>query len=78
MLFAKRITSSDVARVIPNRVWTNDKFFTTNSLGKVAGNIVHEWTHKLGFEHDFNSTARRNYSVPYAVGNIIQELVDSL
>lgn len=61
-----------------NRVWTNDKFFTTNSLGKVAGNIVHEWTHKLGFEHDFNSTARRNYSVPYAVGNIIQELVDSL
>lgn len=61
-----------------NRVWINDKFFTTNTLGKVAGNIVHEWTHKLGFTHDFNRTERRNYSVPYAVGNIIQELVDSL
>lgn len=61
-----------------NRVWINDKFFTTNSLGKVAGNIVHEWTHKLGFTHDFNRTEKRNYSVPYAVGNIIQELVDSL
>lgn len=61
-----------------NRVWINDKFFTTNTPGKVAGNLVHEWTHKLGFGHDFNVTQRRNYSVPYAVGNIIQELVDSL
>lgn len=72
--------NSVVGYTYPNttRVWINDKFFTPNSLGKVAGNIAHEWTHKIGFEHDFRNTSRRKYSVPYAVGDIIEELVDSM
>lgn len=72
--------NSTVGYTYPNteRIWINDKFFSVNSLGKIAGNLIHEWTHKLGFEHDFRSTARRQYSVPYGVGNIIQELVDGM
>lgn len=61
-----------------NRIWVNDKFFATFTLGKVAANVSHEWTHKVGFGHDFNRTAKREFSVPYGVGTIIQELVDGM
>jgi hypothetical protein len=61
-----------------NKIWVNNKFFAGFSLGKVAANVAHEWTHKIGFGHDFNRTTRRNFSVPYGVGTIIQELVDGL
>jgi hypothetical protein len=61
-----------------NRIWVNDKFFATYSLGKVAANVVHEWSHKVGFEHDFSRTEKRNFSVPYGVGTIIRELVDAM
>lgn len=61
-----------------NRIWVNDKFFSTFTLGKVAANVTHEWTHKIGFIHDFNRTTRREFSVPYGIGSIIQELVDKM
>jgi hypothetical protein len=44
----------------------------------IADNLVHEWLHKLGFDHDFNSTARRPSSVPYAIGGIVYDLMQSL
>lgn len=61
-----------------DRIWTNSKFFNRYSFGGVAGNLVHEWCHKLGFKHDSNRTSRRAYSVPYAIGYIVEELVDKL
>lgn len=69
-----------VGYTYPNttRTWVNDKFLNANTLGQVAANVVHEWTHKIGFGHDFNSTASRPYSVPYGVGSIVRELVDSM
>ena len=70
--------NSTVGYTYPNseRIWVNDKFFRSNSLGRVAANIIHEWTHKLGFDHDYNRTTRRNYSVPYGIGTIVQQLID--
>ncbi len=72
--------NSTVGYTYPNviGIWVNDKFFSTYTLGKVAANVVHEWTHKLGYTHDFNRTSQRSYSVPYGVGSIVEELVDSL
>lgn len=60
------------------RIWVNDKFFAGYNPGQVANNAVHEWSHKLGFGHDYYNTPERAYSVPYAVGKIIEELVNSL
>jgi hypothetical protein len=41
-------------------------------------NIVHEWTHKLGFEHAQKWSKSRDYSVPYGVGSIVTELAANL
>lgn len=60
------------------KVWVNSRFFNTNSYGRVAANVVHEWTHKLGFEHSYYNDYARPYSVPYGVGTIIEELVDKM
>jgi hypothetical protein len=72
--------NSTIGYTYPNtpKTWVNSKFFNRNSHAQIAKNIVHEWTHKLGFEHDFKRTSRRPYSVPYAVGTIIEDLIDEL
>lgn len=44
------------------------KFFCNWSAEEVAGNIMHEYMHKLGFDHEFKWSYDRDYSVPYALG----------
>ncbi len=57
-------------------IYMNSYYFNSFDATEVAGNMVHEWTHKLGFDHDYNRTARRPYSVPYAIGAMVGELAD--
>jgi hypothetical protein len=52
----------------------NTKFFDQYDPNEVAGNLFHEWLHKLGYGHDSTATTRRPYSVPYAVGYMIRDL----
>jgi hypothetical protein len=49
--------------------WIYNWFFKSSSIEEIASNIVHEYCHKLGFDHDFRATLNREHSVPYAVGN---------
>ncbi len=55
-------------------ITTNRRFFSSFDAAEVAGHLGHEWLHKIGFEHDFNSTARRPESVPYELGELIEKL----
>ena len=52
----------------------NTRFYDGAAVNEIAMNMVHEWTHKMGFDHDSNRTARRDYSVPYAVGYLVRDL----
>lgn len=52
----------------------NTKFFNKYTASQVAHNMMHEWMHKIGFEHDVNYSKSRDYSVPYAIGTIINKL----
>jgi hypothetical protein len=52
----------------------NTKFFNKYSASEVAHNMMHEWAHKLGFGHAVNYSTSRNYSVPYALGTIMNKL----
>lgn len=52
----------------------NTKFFDKYDPNEVAGNLFHEWLHKLGYGHDSSATSRRPYSVPYAIGYMIRDI----
>lgn len=52
----------------------NTKYFDSYDANEVAGNLFHEWLHKVGYGHDSSVTAKRPYSVPYAVGYMIRDL----
>jgi hypothetical protein len=56
------------------KIWMNTKYFDVYTPAEVAGNVFHEWTHKLGFDHDSRYSESRNSSVPYALGYLIEEL----
>ena len=56
------------------KVWMNGKFLNKNTPAKVTTNMMHEWLHKLGFQHAVSKTSSRSFSVPYAVGYIVARL----
>ena len=58
--------------------WINLKFFKNYTAADVASNFAHEFAHKLGFDHEYNFTNNRQYSVPYAVGYKINEICNKL
>jgi hypothetical protein len=55
-------------------IYMNTYFYRSATPGDTAANMIHEWMHKIGFDHDYNATARRPYSVPYAIGSLVEEL----
>jgi hypothetical protein len=52
----------------------NTKFLNYYSPVDIAKTLMHEWLHKIGFNHDFSATSRRPYSVPYGIGEIVRVL----
>lgn len=56
------------------RIWMNTKYFDPYTPAEVAGNVFHEWTHKLGFDHASSYSVSRDSSVPYALGYLMEEL----
>jgi hypothetical protein len=60
------------------RVWVNTKFYDTYKPSQAAGNFYHEWSHKLGYGHETNSSSYRPYTVPYGIGYIMRDLCTPL
>ena len=54
-----------------NTININWKFFKNFKASDVAGNLAHEWTHKIGFDH---KSAAEHDSAPYAIGYIVREM----
>lgn len=54
-----------------NTINVNWKFFKNYEANDVAGNLAHEWTHKIGFDH---ASASEHDSAPYAIGYIVREM----
>lgn len=54
-----------------NLININWKFFKKYEPSDVAGNLAHEWIHKIGFDH---KSAKEHDSAPYAIGYIVEEL----
>lgn len=56
------------------RIWVNTKYFNVYNAAQVARNLFHEWLHKLGFKHAVSYSTSRRYSVPYAIGDIVEDI----
>lgn len=56
------------------RTWINSYFFNTASLPEIAGNLTHEFCHKIGYGHEYYYSSLRQYTVPYAVGYLVVRL----
>ena len=56
------------------KIWMNKKYFNKYSPVQVAGNLMHEWMHKIGFGHATKWSEDRDHSVPYAIGYLMEEL----
>jgi hypothetical protein len=52
--------------------WVNSKFFNQYEHADIGCNLIHEWTHKLGFGHD---SAKEHTSVPYATGYLVEDCI---
>lgn len=60
------------------RIWVNTKFFDKYTPPYVADNLMHEWLHKLGYKHSSAYNTCRQYSVPYAIGYITEDIAKTL
>lgn len=62
------------------RIFINKKFFRQSTWTPldVAGNMVHEWVHKMGFGHDYRDNQDRPYSVPYAIGYLLSDIAKEM
>lgn len=68
--------SNTIGYTYPNiiRIYINQKYFNRFSPSQVADNLVHEWLHKIGFNHEFKYSKTRDHSVPYSIGYLVREL----
>lgn len=57
------------------KTWINRKFFDRMSPADIAGNMFHEWLHKVGFDH---VSEKESTSVPYALGNLVVEMANEM
>lgn len=48
-------------------IYTNRPYVSGASACARASNLSHESSHVLGYSHDFQRTARRDWSVPYSI-----------
>lgn len=56
------------------KIYTYTWWFNQAKDYEYAGHIAHEWAHKIGFDHSFKPTKTRRFSVPYALGDIVEKL----
>ena len=57
-----------------NKIWVNEKYLNKFTPAELAGHLMHEWLHKLGFGHEVEKTSNRKYSVPYSIGRIVKKM----
>lgn len=48
-------------------IYFNRYFHNNYGVCATASNAAHEWSHSIGYDHDYEPTARRPYSVPYSI-----------
>jgi hypothetical protein len=74
--FYYRRFSSAIGYTTPgsHQIFANTKFFDGFDVVDAASNLAHEYTHNMGFDHDFKNTSRRRFSVSYQMNEIFERV----
>lgn len=70
--FWKRFSSA-IAYESNNRVNLRNSYIANGSVSAISSTLIHEFLHTVGYSHDFWNTKARPYSVPYAVGGLVEK-----
>lgn len=75
LIIDRRRTRNVVGYTYPNSIkqWIYSKFFNRYTYKEVAGNIAHEWCHKLGFDHARGYHYTRQFTIPYSIGYFVRD-----
>ncbi len=60
------------------RTWINSWFFDSATVPEIVGNMMHEYLHKLGFDHEFKDNSLRKYTAVYAIGYIARDVAERM
>jgi len=60
-------------------IYTYSGWYDQQDIPSLANHITHEWCHKIGFDHAFHAwqDRDRDNSVPYGIGNLVEELANA-
>lgn len=70
--------SSAIGYTVGSTITTYKNNFDAMKANEIAAHIIHELTHVLGHGHAFNYSKERDSSVPYAVGNYVEQALKNL
>ncbi|RKR81358.1 hypothetical protein BDD43_1503 [Mucilaginibacter gracilis] len=55
-------------------IYTYRNWFNSLSLAGYTSHLAHEWCHQLGFNHESKPTEKNEYSVPFGIGKITENI----
>lgn len=60
------------------KIYTKWHFIKNAEIKELAAHYAHEYCHCIGFEHDYDNTPERPFSVPYAIGDIVENIIEKM
>ena len=72
-----RSLTSEIGHRSRETIFTKKKKFRNMSERYIASHWIPEYMHVIGFTHDYNRTKIRPYSVPYLVGTIASNTLET-
>jgi hypothetical protein len=55
-------------------IYTYRNWFNSLTISQYASHLAHEWCHQLGFNHDSKPNDKTDFSVPFGIGKITENI----
>ncbi len=72
-----RSITTEIGHRSKETIFTKKKKYRNLSERYIASHWIHEYMHVIGFTHDYKRTKIRPYSIPYLVGTIASNVLES-
>lgn len=72
-----RSLTSEIGHRSRETIFTKKRKFRNLSERFIASHWIHEYMHVIGFTHDYKKTKIRPYSIPYLIGTIASNTLET-